>query len=123
MPKKVFLCTDTFIQQHNYYVVAGNKKQAEELARQTPFPDYLDHDRDSHMEIVDCTVDDEEIAVITLVKIGTKPLASRSIVHLISTKMEDTDAYQGYVVEDGKVDITIKRTYSKAEWQLFREDS
>ena len=111
MLKKVFLCTDTFMQQRNYYVVARNEKQAEELARQTPFPDYLDHDRDSHMEIVDCTVD-EVVTVITLVQINTVSEASPSIVHLIPTNMEeDTDAYQGYVVEDDKVDITITHLF------------
>jgi hypothetical protein len=28
MPKKVFLCTDTFIQRRSYYVVANDEEQA-----------------------------------------------------------------------------------------------
>jgi hypothetical protein len=121
MPKKVFLCTDTCMQQRSYYVVAGNETQAEEFARKTPFPDYLDHDRDSHMEIVDCTVN-EEVITITLVKIGTLSDASPEMICLIPIETKDANDYQGYVVEDDKVDITVKRTYSKTEWQLFKEE-
>jgi hypothetical protein len=117
MLKKVFLCTDTFIQRRSYYVVVADEGQAEEKARNTPFPDYLDHDDDSHLEHEDCIVD-EEVTTITLMKICALSDAPPEIVCLIPTMMGNADVYRGYVVRDDKVDVTVERTYSKAEWQL-----
>jgi hypothetical protein len=77
----------------------------------------LDHDNDSHLEHADCTVD-EEVTTITLMKISTLSDASPEIIRLIPTKTGDANVYQGYIVEDDEVDITIERTYSKIEWQI-----
>jgi hypothetical protein len=122
MPKKVFLCTDTFIQRRSYYIVAEDERRAEEDARNTPFPDYLDHDDDSHLEHEDCTVD-TCVETIFLVKISTLSSdTERSIIRLIPTKREDANVYQGYLVEDDTVDVTRERTYASAEWQLLNEE-
>jgi len=113
--KKVFLCTDNFIRRRSYYVVAENVEQAENVAHNDSFPDYLDND-DEHLEYEDATVD-EEVVTVTLVKTSTLLGKRPHKVLLVPINTKDPDAYHGYRVKGGNVDLK-DRTYLKKEWQL-----
>ena len=114
---KVFLCSDIFLQRRSYYVVAPDHLQAEEKALDTSLPEYLDQ---SPLEYDEAEVL-EEVTTILLVKIETLSSKPTERVRLIPTHTNDQNVYQGYLVQDDHVEVTMVRTYLKTEWHQVTE--